>query len=119
MADDTLKNKLENIPLEKSVFVISIVFFVLIVIFGILRLSSVLPDGFSSDVFFSPFRMIMAIPQLKMAGIVLIPLSIVFLIIGITKSKIWFLLPAGIFIISMYWFVTNQLVINLIKRTLQ
>lgn len=119
MADNTLKSKLEKIPLEKSVLVISIIFLVLIVIYSALRLANVLPDGFSSDVFLSPFRMVMAIPKLRLAGIVLIPLSTIFLVVGIKNLKMWFLLPTGIFIISMYWFVSNLLVINLIKRTLQ
>ena len=114
-----MKNKLEKLPLEKSVLIIALIFLILIAVYSALRLSSILPDGFSSDVFLSPFRMIVAIPKLKASGFVLVPLSIVFLIVGSINKKGWFLLPTGIFILSMYWFVSNLLVINLIKRTLQ
>ncbi len=119
MDKEAVKNKLAKISLEKGVTLIAVVFLVCIALYSAFSIAGVLPNGFSSDVFLSPFRMIMAIPKLKMAGLLLTPLSIILIILGIKNSKSWYLLPTGIFILAMYWFVTNLLVINLIKKTVQ
>ena len=118
MKKESIGKKINKVPLEKSIYIISIAFFVCIAIYSAFSLTNILPGGFSSEVFMSPVLMILEFIPMPVNIIVLL-IIIVVIVAGVRNSKLWYLLPVGIFIISMYWFVSNLLVINLIKKTLQ
>jgi hypothetical protein len=118
MEKESIGKKLNKIPLEKSIYIITIVFFICVALYCAFRLMNILPGGFSSEVFMSPILMIKEFIPMPV-NIIFLLITVVLIVAGVKNSKLWFLLPTGIFVISMYWFVSNLLVINLIKKTLQ
>lgn len=105
------------IKIKPAIFTLSLLFIIGAIIYGIIGLSSVLPSGFSAEVFFTPLRWIQQI--LLWPTIVFAILSALLIIRGATNQRLWFLLPTGIIITGIYWLTMNIMVINMVEKLLE
>lgn len=87
-----------------SVYIITALFLVGSISYGVYKLSSVFSTGFSTDVFVYPLMMAR---RLFLNTLFTIVVGTGLVIWGLRNAKFWYLLPIGTFMIAFYWLKIN------------
>lgn len=109
--------KLAGLLAKLVLHTVSVLFITGTVIYGIVNLSAVLPSGFTSEVFYTPLRMMQQ--ELLMPTVIITILSIVLIVRGATSSRLWYLMPVGIILVGIYWLTLNIMVIKIVKKVFE
>jgi len=108
------KKKQKQIPVKKILFNVSLIYLSFTVIYWAIVIS-IKFHKFSIAVFTSPVKYIFNVASIYII-LFLVLIAVNFIMFGIQRSKLWYLLPAGIFLFATYWHIANLLLLKFIDK---
>ena len=108
------QKKQSFLNIKLSVYILSFILLAGSIVFGLFGVSSALPGGFSAEAILTTLRLVRE--MFLWPTIVFVIMGLVLIYKGATTSKIWYLSPVGIVLISIYWLIMNIMTINMVEK---
>lgn len=114
MENKETQKKPSFLNIKLIIYILSFILLAGSIAYGLIGVSSALPGGFSAEAILTTLRLIRE--MFLWPTIVFVIIGIVLIIKGASGSKMWYLSPVGIVLISIYWLIMNIMTINMVQK---
>jgi hypothetical protein len=114
MEDKKKTKKAPFLNIKLLMYLLSFILLLGSIIYGLIGVSEALPVGFSAEALLTTLRLIRE--MFLWPTLVFLIIGITLIVKGATSVKMWYLLPVGIALISIYWLIMNIMTIKMVVK---